>query len=71
MSITFKMLMIAIIGFVVINSILTVIVGTISWLVDKYGAKAWVVLGCLGAMLLAVLYINFGAMVEEILTAIQ
>lgn len=71
MSITFKMLMIAIIGFIVVNSILTVIFGTISWLIDKYGAKAWVVLGLLVAIILAILYINFGDMVGELLTAIQ
>lgn len=71
MSITFKMLMIAIIGFIVVNSILTVIFGTISWLIDKYGGKAWAVLGLLGAIIVYILYINFGDMVGELLTAIQ
>ena len=71
MSITFKMLMIAIIGFIVVNSILTVIFGTISWLIDKYGGKSWAVLGLLGAIIVYILYINFGDMVGELLTAIQ
>lgn len=71
MNITFKLLLGAILGFVVVNSILTVIFGTISWLIDKYGAKAWVVLGLLGAIIVAILYINFGDMVGELLTAIQ
>lgn len=71
MSITFKLLVGAILGFVVVNSILTVIFGTISYLLEKYGGKAWVALGLLVAIIVAILYINFGGMVGELLTAIQ
>lgn len=71
MSITFQLLFIVIAGFFVLNSVLTVIFGTMSWLVNKYRWKAWAIIGLLAVILGLLFYINLGDIVGEILTLIQ
>lgn len=71
MSITFKLVGLAVVGFVVVISILTVIFGTLSWLVDRFGWKAWVVILLLISFMGYALYDNFGYMIEIVLTKIQ
>ena len=66
-----KFFLLAILGFIVLNSILTVIFGTFSWLVEKYGWKAWVVIILILLILGAIFYINFGDLISTILIKIQ
>ena len=71
MSITMKFFLLAILGFIVLNSILTVIFGTFSWLVDRYGWIAWVGIIILIAIIGIIFYINFGDLISTILIKIQ
>ena len=71
MSITMKFFLLAILGFIVLNSILTVIFGTFSWLVDRYGWIAWTGIIILLAIIGIIFYINFGDLISTILIKIQ
>lgn len=71
MSITFQLLIGAVIVFIVLNSLLTVIFGTISWLVDKFGWKMWIVIGLVVVGIGYLLYDNFGDMFGWLLQKIQ
>lgn len=71
MSITFQLLIGAVIVFIVLNSLLTIIFGTISWLVDKFGWKMWIVIGLVVVGIGYLLYDNFGDMFGWLLQKIQ
>lgn len=71
MSITFQLVLAVIVGFIVLNSVLTLIFGTVSWLIDRYRWKAWTILGLCGLIIIGLLYINLGDIVGRMLTMIQ
>jgi len=71
MSITFKFGLLAILGFIIFNSLLTIIFSTVSWLIERFEWKAWVVLALFAIGLLYIGYINFGDVFSKLLHVIQ
>jgi len=71
MTITLKLFLVAVLGFVVLNAVLTLIFGTISWLLDRFGWKAWVGLTLFLLSMGVITYLNFEELIHQILSIIQ
>lgn len=71
MSITFKLLIATIIGFIIFNSVLTGIFATLGWLINKFEWKAWVGIGLVVLITGAMLYSQFEPMMVKVLELIQ